>query len=83
MPYASGAQQRFFHANVGKNGLTAKVVKEFDQATTFKGLPERKNKMPAPDMAKHPSSHRFKGKYNDPQICAVCGMRKSSHPTPE
>ena len=81
MPYTSKAQQRFFHANEGKKGLSAKVVKEFDQATSFKGLPERKNKMPVPDMAMHQSMHKFMADYKGkkPTVCAVCGQQKSSH----
>lgn len=44
MPYKSDAQRGFFHANVGKKGITKKVVEEFDRASKGKKLPERVGK---------------------------------------
>ncbi len=42
MPYKSKAQQGYFHAHEGENGLTSAVVDEFDQATKggYAKLPE-------------------------------------------
>lgn len=41
MPYRSKSQMAFMHANVGKKGITKKMVKEFDQASKGKKLPEK------------------------------------------
>jgi hypothetical protein len=41
MPFASKAQQRFLEANPDKVGGRGKL-KEWEQATNFKSLPERK-----------------------------------------
>lgn len=41
MPFASKAQQRFLHAHPEKVG-GKKKLKEWDQATDFSNLPERK-----------------------------------------
>lgn len=41
MPFASKAQQRFLEANPDKVGGRGKL-KEWEQATDFKTLPERK-----------------------------------------
>lgn len=41
MPYASDQQRKFFHANVGKKGITKAMVNEFDQASKGKHLPAR------------------------------------------
>lgn len=49
MPYASKAQQRLFHAKAARGEISKAKVKEFDQATDFSHLPERKG---AP--ARHP-----------------------------
>lgn len=43
MPFASKAQQRFLHANPEKVGGEAKLA-EWDRATDFKSLPEKKRK---------------------------------------
>lgn len=40
MPYKSAAQRGFFHANVGKKGITQKVVNEFDAASKGMKLPQ-------------------------------------------
>ena len=42
MPYKSKAQQRKFHAMEQRGEISHKVVKEFDSATDFSHLPERK-----------------------------------------
>ena len=44
MPYKSKAQQRLFHAKEARGEISHKVVKEYDRATNFKKLPERKKK---------------------------------------
>jgi hypothetical protein len=41
MPFASKAQQRFLHAHPEKVGGREKL-KEWDEATDFKHLPERR-----------------------------------------
>lgn len=41
MPYVSNKQRKFFHANVGKKGITPAVVSEFDNASKGLSLPER------------------------------------------
>lgn len=44
MPYASDAQRRFFHtATARKKGITPATVKEFDEASKGKKLPEKKS----------------------------------------
>lgn len=45
MPFVSGAQQRFLHAHPEKVGGEEKLA-EWDRATDFKNLPERKRKAP-------------------------------------
>ena len=48
MPYKSDAQRRFFHTNTAKKeGITPATVKEFDEATKGKKLPERAPHPPA------------------------------------
>ena len=44
MPYQSKAQQRYFHANEKKLEKQGVNVKEWDSATNFSNLPERKSK---------------------------------------
>jgi hypothetical protein len=44
MPYASRAQQKFFHANKSKLEKQGVNVSEWDRATDFKTLPEKKKK---------------------------------------
>lgn len=45
MPYKSDAQRRFFHsAGVKKAGISAATVKEFDNASRGKKLPEKVSK---------------------------------------
>jgi len=44
MPYKSKAQQRAMHAKASRGEISQRVVKEFDKATNFKGLPERVKK---------------------------------------
>lgn len=47
MPYASQAQQRFFHsAGAKKAGITDKEVAEFDSASKGMKLPEKKKDSP-------------------------------------
>ena len=41
MPYKSKAQQGFFHANVGKKGITKSMVSEYDSASKGMKLPKR------------------------------------------
>lgn len=42
MPYKSAAQRRFFHTRTARaKGISAATVKEFDQASKGKKLPER------------------------------------------
>ncbi len=44
MPYKSDAQRKFFHTNTArKEGITPKVVAEFDHASKGKELPKRKD----------------------------------------
>ena len=43
MPFASKAQQRYLHAHPEKVGGESKL-KEWDSATNFSKLPERKKK---------------------------------------
>lgn len=45
MPYRSNAQRKFFHTKTAeKKGITKAMVKEYDQASKGKKLPERKTK---------------------------------------
>ena len=44
MPYKSKAQQRAMHAKAAGGEIKKSVVKEFDAATDFEHLPERKPK---------------------------------------
>lgn len=44
MPYASKAQQRFFHAAQSRGDIPSATVKEYDKATDFSKLPERKSR---------------------------------------
>lgn len=42
MPYKSAKQRAFFHTDTArKEGITPKMVKEFDDASKGKKLPER------------------------------------------
>lgn len=43
MPYASKAQQRFFHAAAARGDIPQKTVHEYDEATkgSYTSLPER------------------------------------------
>lgn len=46
MPYKSDAQRRFFHTAIArKKGITAATVKEYDEASRGKSLPERKKRV--------------------------------------
>lgn len=40
MPYKSDKQRRFFHAAEARGEISHKVVKEFDEASKGKDLPE-------------------------------------------
>lgn len=42
MPYKSKAQQRKFHALLAEGKIKAATVEEFDKATDFSRLPEKK-----------------------------------------
>jgi hypothetical protein len=43
MPYKSEAQRKFFHTDTAKKaGITASEVKEYDEASKGKKLPEKK-----------------------------------------
>ena len=45
MPYKSDAQRRFFHSpGAKKAGISQKTVREFDQASKGKKLPEKVRK---------------------------------------
>lgn len=41
MPYRSEAQRRAFHALLNRGEISASTVKEFDEASKGKDLPER------------------------------------------
>lgn len=41
MPYKSKAQQRFFHAALMRGDIDRKTVKEYDNASRGKKLPEK------------------------------------------
>lgn len=41
MPYKSDAQRRFFHAAEKRGEISPKTVKEYDQASKEKKLPEK------------------------------------------
>lgn len=46
MPYKSDAQRRFFHTDTARRkGISADTVKEFDQASKGRDLPERSSQM--------------------------------------
>jgi hypothetical protein len=46
MPFLSKAQQRWGHSESGKKALGGEsAVKEWDSATNFKKLPEKKGKL--------------------------------------
>ena len=57
MPYASKAQARAMHAKAARGEISQKTVHEFDKATDFKHLPERKK-----HMSKHEDIHGHDGK---------------------
>lgn len=42
MPYKSKKQQRYMHAAAARGEIKQSVVEEFDRATDFERLPERK-----------------------------------------
>lgn len=44
MPFKSKAQARAMHAKAARGEISKKVVKEFDEATNFKRLPEKVSK---------------------------------------
>ena len=44
MPYKSIAQAHKFHALLKEGKIPAKTVREYDKATNFKSLPQRKKK---------------------------------------
>ena len=44
MPYKSIAQAHKFHALLKEGKISAKTVREYDKATNFKKLPQRKKK---------------------------------------
>lgn len=46
MPYSSEAQRRYFHANADKLKAQGVDVKEWDDASKGKKLPERKKPKP-------------------------------------
>lgn len=49
MPYASESQRRFFHTDSAKKaGISEADVKEFDQASKGKDLPEKKKAKDSP-----------------------------------
>lgn len=50
MPYASDAQRRLFHAKERRGEISAATVREFDQASKGRRLPERKKKNGARKM---------------------------------
>lgn len=45
MPYKSKAQAAYFHTNVGKKGITPKVVEEFDETSKGMKLPKKMKKV--------------------------------------
>lgn len=44
MPYKSRRQARFMHAAASRGEIAPSTVEEFDQATDFSKLPERKKR---------------------------------------
>jgi hypothetical protein len=44
MPYKSKSPARAMHAKAARGEISKRVVKEFDRATNFSRLPERKKK---------------------------------------
>lgn len=44
MPYRSKKQKAYFHANVGKKGITQAVVQEYDDSSVGLVLPEKVKK---------------------------------------
>lgn len=44
MPYKSDAQRKYFHAAEERGEISPKTVKEFDEASKGKKLPERVKK---------------------------------------
>lgn len=44
MPFKNKSQQRAMHAKADRGEMSESVVKEFDDATDFKKLPEKKSK---------------------------------------
>ena len=59
MPYKSKAQQRLFHAKLAQGEISAKTVKEYDNATDFSHLPERKSKKKKRHTALEDAGRRF------------------------
>ena len=60
MPYKSRAQQRYFHAHEDEIG--SDTVRELDDATDFKRLPEKKRNADAPPKTAS-QKHRKKLKH--------------------
>lgn len=59
MPYSSDAQRKFFHTDTAKKaGITGAEVKEFDQASKGKELPEHVKKMDEGGIAE-PDDKKF------------------------
>ena len=52
MPYKSKAQARKFHAMEKRGEISSSTVNEFDKATDFTHLPERKKPSRKPSKAK-------------------------------
>lgn len=44
MPYVSKKQRDYFHANMGKKGITPKMVAEYDSASKGMKLPKKAKK---------------------------------------
>jgi hypothetical protein len=77
MPYKSDAQARYFNANRGKLEREGVNVDEWNKATNFKNLPERKMKRHNVDLGKKGSFsvktgslHRMLGIPEDKKIPA-------------
>ena len=77
MPYSSRAQGRKFHALLAEGKISAATVKEYDDATDFSKLPERKS--PMKEEKESPKMSR-KDKLHEVAESAMMGKKKKKMP---
>lgn len=61
MPYASNAQRRYFHAAENRGEISPATVKEFDNASKGKKLPEKVKTKKKLSSSEREKAYRAKG----------------------